>query len=85
LNLREWADLADLQMFLMGFEAGEQWAYRSEDNQTYTAPQIASWLLLANKEVDQAIKAAKGQTSEVIPAEMRGHATRNDERTRQKL
>lgn len=60
LAIRGWADLGDLQMFLMGFDAGEQSALRSEDTSTYNAPQIPAWLLLANKEVDQAIKVAKG-------------------------
>jgi hypothetical protein len=78
LAIRDWADSGDLQMFLMGFDAGEQWALRSEDSSTYNAPQIPAWLLLANQKVDQAIKASSRHTSDAIPAAI-AEITRGDD------
>src|SRR5437660_2715089 len=81
LDLRERADLVDLQTFLMGFDAGEQWASRIEDTQTYNAPQIPAWLLLANEKVDQVIRVYRGQIPDAIPAAIAADTT-NDARTR---
>ena len=85
-----WADTVDLRIFLMGFDAGEQWQlhnpYSEAEKQTER-----SWLSLAEKEfgsvsnkLAQAISEYSGQTSDAIPAAIAG-VTRKDECTRQKL
>jgi hypothetical protein len=41
----EWADFADKQIFLMGFDAGEHWRSHNPYNETETSnPQSSSWI-----------------------------------------
>jgi hypothetical protein len=88
----DWADTIDLRMFLMGFDAGEQWTRCTQGIADSAAPRdTPSWLLLAQQKfgyvpelVAQEINAFRGQTSDAIPAAIAG-VTRKDECTRTKL
>jgi len=83
----QWADSVDLRMFLMGFDAGEEWSCDNFGNTGRTANLQAeddSWLNLASKrfgyvpdKVHQAINADIDQTSAAIPAAIAG-VTRQD-------
>jgi hypothetical protein len=76
LAMHPWADSVDLEMFLMGFDAGEQWAACKWSTGTYTAPDKCAWLLRADANFRQAIKLSNVQTSDVTPAAIAG-VTRN--------
>jgi hypothetical protein len=85
-----WADTQDLRIFLMGFEAGEEW-YLHRGNKSNGYHETPSWIPLAEKtfghvpdRVRQEIMAASGHTSEDTPAAIT-EVTRSDESTRQKL
>jgi hypothetical protein len=79
--LHTWLDIADLRIFLMGFDAGEQFALRTKGNETKIHAEVpASW----DTYFPQANKASKGQIFEAIPAAIAG-VTRKDECTRTKL
>jgi len=87
----KWADSVDLRIFLMGFDAGEQWTLHRGDKELCLQADHSSWLDLAEKKsgrvidrVTQEIKDFNDQTSVVTPAAIAG-VTRNDECTRQKL
>jgi hypothetical protein len=84
-----WADTQDLRIFLMGFDAGEEWLlHRGNGNNEY--PETPSWISLAEKQfghvpdrVRQEIRAG-GHTSEDTPTAIAG-VTRSDEWARTKL
>ena len=85
-----WADTVDLHIFLMGFDAGEQWGAHM-DSESRKRLQTPSWLLLVEErfgfipeKVHQEISAFNGHTSDAIPAAIAG-VTRNEEWTRTKL
>jgi hypothetical protein len=85
-----WADTVDLRIFLMGFDAGEQWRLCSPYSEA-EKPTEHAWLPLAEKELGsvlstivQAISEYNGQTSDVMPADIAG-VTRSDKCIRQKL
>ncbi len=80
-----WVDMTDLRIFLMGFDAGEEWSHHTgNENQTANSKVEDSWLNLASKrfgyapdKVHQAISGDSDQTSVVTPAAIAG-VTRND-------
>jgi hypothetical protein len=41
-----WADIPDLHIFLMGFDAGEQWTRHTSDSERKTPASPDSWLNL---------------------------------------
>jgi len=69
-----WLDIVDLRIFLMGFDAGEQWSHCSLYNETERP--TASWISLVN--ITQEINVEIGHTSAVTPAAIAG-VTRSDE------
>ena len=88
-----YVDMTDVRIFLMGFDAGEQ--YFSQNCSTPDAPQRkapceTSWLttvehtFLPVRTRLQEISADNGQISDATPAAIAG-VTRKDECTRQKL
>jgi hypothetical protein len=85
-----WLDTFDLRMFLMGFDAGEQWILH-KDSENKICVQTPSWISSGEKTVGHVpdrvrheMRAASGQTSGPIPAAIAG-VTPNAECTRQKL
>jgi hypothetical protein len=81
--LLPWADTTDLRIFLMGFEAGEQWGVHM-DSESKKHLQTPSWLLSIQgkfgfipERVSQEINAFNGQISGVTPAAIAG-VTRKD-------
>jgi hypothetical protein len=85
LAIHPWADIVDQRIFLMGFDAGEQWILHTTDKETDRRPDIASWLTLTEQtcgyipsKIVQPSNAFKDQTSEVTPPAIAG-VTRNDE------
>ena len=44
-----WVDIVDLRIFLMGFDAGEQWTLHTMGNETQTSTLKSSWLNLAEQ------------------------------------
>jgi hypothetical protein len=86
LATHPWCDKPDLRIFLMGFDAGEEWSCDTSGNEDRTAnSQVEdSWLNLASRtfgyvpdRVHQAISVDSDQTSVVTPAAIAG-VTRND-------
>jgi hypothetical protein len=70
---RPWADTVDLEIFLMGFDAGERWALHKWDIATDKAHEkSATWLSLAEENIRRAIKLSNIQISEVTPADIAG-------------
>jgi hypothetical protein len=73
-----WTDIADLRIFLMGFEAGEQWSLHHRGISRSKHPsELSSWLDLPScgqipQRVYQRIKASSGRTSVVTPAAIAG-------------
>lgn len=59
-----WADSQDLRIFLMGFDAGEKWASRSDirvaDHPTENA---SSWLALSEKDLSDVLEKLSQQRS----------------------
>jgi hypothetical protein len=45
-----WADIVDLRIFLMGFDAGEQWTLHTADNEKEIPTSPSSWLHLAEQQ-----------------------------------
>lgn len=45
----EWSDIVDLRIFLMGFDAGEQWTLHTKGNGIETPTSSSSWLHLAEQ------------------------------------
>ncbi len=74
-------DILELRIFLMGFDAGEQFATRKVDTETSSFVEVPSWDTYFLR---QASKLDSGQISEAIPAAIAG-VIRSDECTRQKL
>jgi len=76
--------MVDLRVFLMGFDAGEEWSHRTCSGKAANSQVEDSWLNLASQRlghvpdrVHQAISADSDQTSVVTPAAIAG-VTRND-------
>jgi hypothetical protein len=69
----QWLDIVDLRIFLMGFDAGEQFAHHTAGTETRTPVVVPSW-----DSYFQLSRADKGQISPVSPAAIAG-VTRNDE------
>jgi len=75
----KWADSVDLRIFLMGFDAGEQWALHTADKENDKRPDIASWLTCTEQscgyipsKIIQPSNAFNSQTSEATPAAIAG-------------
>jgi len=82
-----WADTVDLQMFLDGFDAGEQWALYTTGNQSDARLESGSWLSSVEyipSKITQPSKETSSQISEVMPAASAGVICKN-ECTRTKL
>ncbi len=85
-----WVDMTDVRIFLMGFDAGEQWSCEdcsNLDSIQKKRQNEASWFSSAERQVRtalQEINAARGHISVAIPAAIAG-VTRKDECTRTKL
>ena len=85
LHRLPWLDTVDLRIFLMGFDAGEQFLCGKADNESKThvefeprdVPSWDTYFVSPNK-------AVMGQVSDANPATIAG-VTRRDESTRQKL
>jgi hypothetical protein len=76
--------MVDLRVFLMGFDAGEEWSHHTCSGKVANSQAEDSWLDLASRtfgyvpdRVHQAISADSDQTSVVTPAAIAG-VTRND-------
>lgn len=83
-EMHSWADAVDHQIFLMGFEAGEQWSlhYHMDMARSKHPFEMSSWLDLPEHNqildrIHQQIKASNDQTSEVTPSAIAG-LTRKD-------
>jgi hypothetical protein len=50
LAIYPWADMSDLRIFLMGFDAGERWMHDTAGIQSRTHQQQESWLDLVAEE-----------------------------------
>ena len=79
-----WIDMVDLRIFLMGFDAGEEWSHHTCSGKAANSQAEDSWLNLASQRfgyvpdrVRQAINTDNGQTSDVTPAAIAG-VIRND-------
>lgn len=79
-----WIDMVDLRIFLMGFDAGEEWRHHTDSGKATNSQAEDSWLNLVSQQfgyvpnrVRQAINADNGQTSDVTPAAIAG-VIRND-------
>jgi hypothetical protein len=72
LAIYPWADTVDLETFLMGFDAGEQWCRHNQDTLIDIVPNNPAWLSLAKENIDHAIKFSKDQISEETPAAIAG-------------
>jgi hypothetical protein len=82
-TLLPWADTVDLRIFLMGFDAGEQWGAQL-DSECRKHLQTPAWLLSVQEKfgfipekVNQEIEAFNDQISGVTPAAIAG-VTRKD-------
>lgn len=87
LAMHPQADMIDLQMFLEGFDAGEQWTLYRVDKESDMRLEPGSWLASVEhipSKIIQLSKEVNGQISDAIPAAIAG-VTRKDECTRQKL
>jgi len=79
LAIHPWADIVDQRIFLMGFDAGEQWALHTADKENDKRPDIASWLTCTEQscgyipsKIIQPSNAFNSQTSEATPAAIAG-------------
>jgi len=86
-----YVDSQDLRIFLMGFDAGEQWdAHGRIPQSELSGNDYSSWLTLSEKEfgnvpaILQEMRASNGHTSDAIPAAIAG-VILSDECTRTKL
>jgi hypothetical protein len=50
LAIHPWADTVDLEIFLMGFDAGEQWSRHTMGMERNKHPDNATWLDLVEKD-----------------------------------
>ena len=84
--IHPWVDGQDLRIFLMGFDAGEQYLDHSHgiSVHTHSSDECSLWVSPSVLNSLQEIRAANGQISEAIPAAMAG-VIRSDECTRTKL
>jgi hypothetical protein len=59
----EWSDIVDLRIFLMGFDAGEQWTLHTKGNGTEIPTSSSSWLHLAEQKFGTVADKLKNNTS----------------------
>jgi hypothetical protein len=82
--IHPWADGLDLQMFLAGFDAGEQYLSRIHgiSEHTHSCEQRSSWVLPSILNPLQDMRATGGHTSDVIPEPLQALLAMTDARGR---
>jgi hypothetical protein len=85
LAIHPWADIVDQRIFLMGFDAGEQWTLYTMGKESDKRPETSPWLTSLEQtqghvpsRIIQPSNASSSHISETNPAAMAG-VTRKDE------
>lgn len=77
-----WVDIVDLRIFLMGFDAGEQWTRHTMGSEPKNKPEISSWLNLAENKLgsvaSRVAEITKSESDNLMPPQAVQQSSKHD-------